>query len=103
MGAELVTGGEKISAALYKPTVLLNPPTDVSLSKNEVFGPIVSVFSCKNMEEAINMANDVPFSFQASVMTQDIDKAMYAYRRQIKPEKAFFKSFFEIQKTILAY
>lgn len=80
MGAELVTGGEKISAALYKPTVLLNPPTDVSLSKNEVFGPIVSVFSCKNMEEAINMANDVPFSFQASVMTQDIDKAMYAYR-----------------------
>ena len=80
-GAMLITGGEKISDSFYSPTVLLNPPADVMLSKNEIFGPVVSVYSYQNMEEAIAMANDVPFSFQAAVMTQDIDKAMYAYRR----------------------
>ena len=80
-GAKLITGGEKISDALYQPTVLLNPPADVTLSNNEIFGPVVTVCGYQNMEEAIAMANDVPFSFQASVMTQDIDKAMYAYRR----------------------
>jgi len=80
-GAKLVTGGEKISPAFYKPTVLLDPPSNVSLSKQEIFGPVVSVHSYESMDQAVEMANDVPFSFQAAVMTQDIDKAMYAYRR----------------------
>ena len=80
-GATLLSGGKKISDALYAPTVLLDPPDDITISKNEVFGPVVCVYSYDEMEEAVQRANDVPFSFQASVMTQDIDKAMFAFSR----------------------
>ncbi|MCG8415287.1 MAG: aldehyde dehydrogenase family protein [Pseudomonadales bacterium] len=79
-GAKLLCGGNKISEALYAPTVLLDPPEDVTISKNEVFGPVVCVYSTDSMAEAVTRANDVPYSFQAAVMTQDIDEAMYAYK-----------------------
>ncbi len=78
-GAKLVCGGEKISPALYQPTVLLNPPRDSTISRNEVFGPVVCVYSYDALEAAIAEANAVPYSFQAAVMTQDIDEAMQAY------------------------
>ncbi len=80
-GAQLICGGTKISDAFYQPTVILDPPAEVTLRKQEIFGPVISVNAYDDMEQAIAMANDVPYSFQASVMTQDIDKAMYAYRR----------------------
>ena len=80
-GATLLCGGKKISDALYAPTVLLDPPDDITISKNEVFGPVVCVYSYDEMDEAVQRANDVPYSFQASVMTQDIDMAMFAYKR----------------------
>tara|TARA_B100000686_G_scaffold339979_1_gene414932 strand:- start:113 stop:1546 length:1434 start_codon:yes stop_codon:yes gene_type:complete len=79
-GAQLICGGEKISDAFYQPTVLLNPPAEVTLCKHEIFGPVISVSAYEDIAHAIAMANSVPYSFQASVMTQDIDKAMYAYR-----------------------
>jgi len=79
-GAKLLCGGNKISAALYAPTVLLNPPDDITISQNEVFGPVVCVYSYDTIEEAISRANALPFSFQASVMTRSIDKALVAYK-----------------------
>ena len=79
-GAKLLCGGNKISAALYAPTVLLNPPDDITISQNEVFGPVVCVYSYDTIEEAISRANALPFSFQASVMTRSIDKALLAYK-----------------------
>ncbi len=79
-GAKLICGGKKISDALYAPTVLLDAPDDVTISRNEVFGPVVCVYSTSSMAEAVARANNVPYSFQAAVMTQDIDSAMYAYK-----------------------
>lgn len=79
-GAKLLCGGHKISAALNAPTVLLNPPDDITISQNEVFGPLVCVYSYDTIEEAISRANALPFSFQASVMTRSIDKALVAYK-----------------------
>ena len=79
-GAKCLAGGEKISEALYRPTVLLDPPGDVTISHSEVFGPVICVYSYDSLEQAVSRANDVPYSFQASVMTRNIDSAMYAYR-----------------------
>jgi acyl-CoA reductase-like NAD-dependent aldehyde dehydrogenase len=79
-GAKLLTGGEKISDALYQPTVLLDPPEGTTISNNEVFGPVVCVYSYDSMDDAISRANDLPYSFQASVITSNIDTAMYAYK-----------------------
>lgn len=80
-GAQVLCGGERFSDTCYKPTVLFNPPDDVQVSQKEIFGPVVCVYSYTDRDEAIARANSLPFSFQASVLAQDIDAAMYAVRR----------------------
>jgi acyl-CoA reductase-like NAD-dependent aldehyde dehydrogenase len=76
-GAKLLCGGKKISDSCYAPTVLWNPPEDVRISNQEVFGPVVCVYSYKKVEEAVKRANALPFCFQAAVFTQNIDQAFY--------------------------
>jgi len=80
-GAEKISGGEKIGDTCYQPTVLFNPSDDAIVSKNEIFGPVVLVYSYDDMDEAITKANSLPVSFQAAVFTKNIDKAMRAYKR----------------------
>lgn len=75
-GAELRCGGRKISESLYEPTLLLNPAHDSKVSREEIFGPVVCLYSYENYEDAIHLANDLPFAFQASVFTQNLDKAI---------------------------
>ncbi len=75
-GARLLCGGKRISDSCYAPTVLFNPPGDALVSKEEIFGPVVCVYSYSDRDEAIHRANAVPFIFQAAVFTQDIDAAL---------------------------
>ncbi|MGR8979203.1 MAG: aldehyde dehydrogenase family protein [Gammaproteobacteria bacterium] len=79
-GAELLTGGKRLSSSLYRPTVLFNPSDTSRVSKEEVFGPVVCVYECDDLDEAIGRANNVPFVFQASVLTRSIDTALYAFK-----------------------
>ncbi len=78
-GARILCGGEKISDTCYAPTVLLNPAEDARVSTSEIFGPVVCIYSYDDMDDAISRANNVPFSFQASVFTKNIDHAFQAY------------------------
>ena len=80
-GAQCLTGGERISASCYKPTVLLDPPADANVSVMEIFGPVVCVYSYDDLDGAIEQANALPVAFQAAVMTKDIDTAMRVYNR----------------------
>jgi len=79
-GAVLLCGGERISKSCYACTVLLNPPETANISKKEVFGPVVCVYSCKSIDQAIVRANQLPYAFQAAVFTKDIDTALKAYK-----------------------
>ena len=80
-GANCLTGGTRISDSCYNPTILLNPPSDANVSKMEIFGPVICVYSFDNIDAAIEQANSLPVSFQASVITRDIDTAMRVYNR----------------------
>lgn len=80
-GAELLCGGKKISESCYQPTVLLNPTESVRLSTQEVFGPVVSIYSYKTLDEALERANRPFVCFQASIFTKNIDTAIYAAHR----------------------
>jgi len=79
-GAKLVSGGRKLSSSCYANTVLLNPALDADVTRKEVFGPVVSVYSYDDLDAAIGLANDLPYSFQAAVFTRNIDTAMHCYR-----------------------
>ena len=78
-GAEVLTGGKVLSPSTYAPTVLFNPPTDAKVSTLEVFGPVVCVYECASMDDALARANSLPVAFQAAVFTSNIDTAMKAY------------------------
>ena len=79
-GAKILCGGKKISDSCYAPTVLWNPQEDAKVSQEEVFGPVVCVYSFKNREDAVKRANALRFCFQAAVFTQEIDQAFYYVR-----------------------
>lgn len=74
-GAELLCGGKRISSTCFEPTVLLNPNKNSKVSVQEIFGPVICIYTYKNIEEAINQANALPFAFQAAVFTKNIDRA----------------------------
>jgi acyl-CoA reductase-like NAD-dependent aldehyde dehydrogenase len=80
-GAELLSGGKRISDTCYECTVLYDPPIETKVSTMEIFGPVVCVYPYENLNEAISRANALPLSFQASVFTKDIDTAMHCYKR----------------------
>ena len=80
-GARVLFGGNRISEVLFEPTILINPAPYSYVSTEEVFGPVVSVYSYSRKEEAIEMANALPFSFQSAIFTKTIDRAMeYIHR-----------------------
>ncbi len=80
-GAELISGGERISDALYKPTVLFSPNETSKVNRFEIFGPVICVTGYDDIDKAIVSANAVPYSFQAAVATKNIDTAMYAFQQ----------------------
>ena len=80
-GAELMTGGERLSDVCYQCTVLYDPPGDAKVSTQEIFGPVICVYPFEEMDAAITKANALPFAFQAAVFTRDIDTAMRCYNR----------------------
>ena len=80
-GAEKLSGGEKLSASCYRPTVLYNPPDDAKVSREEIFGPVICVYSYDDIDDALARANDMPLAFQAAVFTKNIDTAMHAYKQ----------------------
>ena len=74
-GSAVLTGGNRISDTCFEPTVLLNPPHNVRVSTQEIFGPVVCVYSYSDREKAIEIANSLDVHFQASVFTKDLDVA----------------------------
>ncbi len=79
-GAELISGGSKLGDSTYQATVLLNAPDDALISCNEVFGPVILVYSFDDIDEAIARANALDVSFQAAVFSQNIDTCMHAFK-----------------------
>ena len=80
-GARLVRGGEPMDHQCYTPTLLVDTPLTARARSMEIFGPVMNIIGVDSLDEAIAGANEVPFSFQASICTPDVGRAMYAARR----------------------
>src|SRR5437879_7038914 len=72
-GAKLLTGGNRIHGPgfFYEPTVLVNVPKDSSAYREEVFGPVASIFRVRNADDAIELANDTTFGLGSRAWTND--------------------------------
>lgn len=72
-GAKILCGGQKIEGAgnFYEPTVLVDVAKDSPVFYEELFGLVAMLFRVKNIDEAIELANDSPFGLGSSVWTAD--------------------------------
>ena len=72
-GARVLTGGRPLDRPgnFYAPTVLTNIPSGSPAHKEELFGPVASVFRAKDLDDAIGIANDCRFGLGASAWTND--------------------------------
>jgi acyl-CoA reductase-like NAD-dependent aldehyde dehydrogenase len=80
-GATKVCGGNALSESSYECTVLLEPSVNSQVSTQEIFGPAVCVYGYDDIAQAIAQANSLPYAFQASVLTQNLDFGLYCSRR----------------------
>ncbi len=72
-GARILTGGHKLERAgyYYAPTVLTDIPEDSPAYREELFGPVASLFRARDVKDAIRIANDTNFGLGSSAWTND--------------------------------
>lgn len=85
-GATLVTGGlgrpEGLNKGYYvRPTVFADVKNDMTIGREEVFGPVLSIIGFKDEEEAIKIANDTSYGLAGYVSSGDIERARRVARR----------------------
>lgn len=73
-GANLEIGGSRL-VAYFKPTVLSNVTQKMAVFKEETFGPVLSVTTFNNIEEAISLSNNSKFGLGVSIFTKNIKEA----------------------------
>jgi aldehyde dehydrogenase (NAD+) len=84
-GAKLVTGGNRIGSNGYfvAPTIFDNVRDDMSIARDEIFGPVVSVLPFSEVDEMIERANSTFYGLAAGVWTKNIDKA-HLFAKRVK-------------------
>jgi aldehyde dehydrogenase (NAD+) len=85
-GARLVAGGpgkpDGFATGYYvKPTVFADVTNQMTIAREEIFGPVLAMIPFKDMDDAISIANDTPYGLAAYVQTRDMDKAHHVARR----------------------
>ncbi len=79
-GASLLAGGDR-NGPVMVPTILENVDTKSEVWRKEIFGPVTMLKSVSSMEEALELANDVPYGLQAGIFTSNMDLAFQAVER----------------------
>lgn len=76
-GAALLTGGKACDRKGYyiEPTIFLDVTDDMTIAKEEIFGPVMSVLKFKTVEEVIQRANATKYGLAAGIMTNDLNIA----------------------------
>jgi aldehyde dehydrogenase (NAD+) len=85
-GATLVAGGERTDIGTGKgyfvqPTVFADVRPEMTIAREEIFGPVLAAIEFADIDEAIARANESPYGLAAGVWTRDIKKAHYVARK----------------------
>jgi aldehyde dehydrogenase (NAD+) len=84
--ATLVTGGQYAEDGdlrkgwFYKPTIFTNVKPGMQIEQEEIFGPVLSVIKCDNLDDGINILNDTEYGLSSSIFTNNVNDAFRAVR-----------------------
>jgi aldehyde dehydrogenase (NAD+) len=81
MGAELVTGGTGRTQGIkrgyfVRPTVFANVRNDMTIAREEIFGPVLSILPYENEDDAVRIANDTVYGLSGYVSSGDTQRAL---------------------------
>ena len=85
-GAKLACGGNRLDKGDYQygffmePTVFTDVNPKMRIAQEEIFGPVVSIIPCENLENAIEIANGIEYGLSSALYTKDVNKAFVAMR-----------------------
>jgi aldehyde dehydrogenase (NAD+) len=85
-GASLVAGGDRADIGtgkgyFFQPTVFDNVTSEMTIAREEIFGPVLATIEFADLDEAIAKANESPYGLAAAVWTRDVKKAHYVARK----------------------
>jgi len=77
-GARLLTGGSRVGSCgwFVEPTVFADVKDDMTIAKEEIFGPVMSILKFSSVDEVIHRANSSSYGLGAGVCTTSIDNAI---------------------------
>jgi acyl-CoA reductase-like NAD-dependent aldehyde dehydrogenase len=85
-GAKMKCGGNRLDKGDYqygwfmKPTVFVDVDPKMRIAQEEIFGPVVSIIPCEDLEDAIEIANGIEYGLSSALYTKDVNKAFAAVR-----------------------
>lgn len=100
-GARVVAGGDR-EGTLLAPTVVADVTPGMRISYDEVFGPAVAVSHFKDIDEAINMANDTIYGLSAGLFTQNLEWAM-RFAREVHSGNLMINSSPQFRADLMPY
>jgi len=79
-GAKILTGGKipKMEGFFFEPTLFTECTSNMRIAREEIFGPVVSLISVRNFDEAIDIINSVEYGLSSAIYTRDIGRAFEA-------------------------
>ena len=81
LGGKQLTGGNYKHGFFIEPTIFTDVKPNARIAQEEIFGPVLSVIACNNLDEAIEIGNSVKYGLSSSLYTADVNRAFYAMER----------------------
>jgi len=82
-GGNRITGGAYDKGYFVEPTVFSEVTESMTLAQEEVFGPVLAVMRAKDFEDAMRIANNIPFGLSASIQTTNVSRVFdFVYRME---------------------
>ncbi len=88
-GAVLKCGGNRLTGGAYdkgyfcEPTVFADVTESMTIAQEEIFGPVLAVMRAKDFEDAMRIANNIPFGLSASIQTTNVSRVFdFVYRME---------------------
>jgi acyl-CoA reductase-like NAD-dependent aldehyde dehydrogenase len=85
-GARLVTGGNRLNSDRYnrgyffEPTIFADVQPNMRIAQEEIFGPVVSLIPCNDLQHAIEISNGVVYGLSTAIYTRNVNHAFIAMR-----------------------